>query len=155
MQHRTLPGKGSDEKTLLRTLLDNLKAEDVLLGDAFYPTYFLLFELQRRGVDGVFQQYGARRRKTDFNRGQRLGARDHVEVLKKPKKKPDWMSQAQYDKVPDQLKVRELKAGGKVLVTTLLNPRQASKSALKKLFRHRWHVELDLRNLKTTLGWSA
>jgi hypothetical protein len=41
---------------------------------------------------------------------------------------------------------------GKLLVTTLLNPRQASKSALKKLFRHRWHVELGLRNLKTTLG---
>jgi hypothetical protein len=38
------------------------------------------------------------------------------------------------------------------LVTTLLCPRQTGKSALKRLYRNRWHVELDLRNIKTTLG---
>jgi hypothetical protein len=34
-------GKGSDEQTLLRTLLDTLARGDLLLGDAFYATYFL------------------------------------------------------------------------------------------------------------------
>jgi hypothetical protein len=29
------------------------------------------------------------------------------------------------------------------------------KTALKSLFKDRWHVELDLRNLKTTLGLEA
>jgi len=38
------------------------------------------------------------------------------------------------------------------LVTTLLCPKQTSKSDLKLLYRDRWHVELDLRNIKTTLG---
>lgn len=145
-------GKGTDEQALLRTLLGNLDAGDILLGDAFYPTYFLLCELQRRGVDGVFEQYGARRRRTDFSQGQTLGSRDHLVELQKPKARPDWMSQAQYDKAPAHLTVRELKAGGKVLVTTLLEPKQAPKPALDKLFRSRWQVELDLRNLKTTLG---
>ena len=37
-------------------------------------------------------------------------------------------------------------------MTTLLCPRQTTKAALKALYRGRWHVELDLRNLKTTLG---
>lgn len=145
-------GKGTDEQTLLRTLLGNLDAGDILLGDAFYPTYFLLCELQQRGVDGVFQQYGARRRSTDFSHGQKLGSRDHLVELQKPKTRPDWMSQAEYDEAPAHLTVRELKVGGKVLVTTLLTPKQAPKRALDKLFRSRWHVELDLRNLKTTLG---
>lgn len=62
------------------------------------------------------------------------------------------MSQADYDRAPDTLKVRALRAGGKILVTTLLCPKQTPKVALKSLFRSRWHVELDLRNLKTTLG---
>jgi hypothetical protein len=62
------------------------------------------------------------------------------------------MSQADYDRAPDTLKVRELHAGGKILVTTLLCPKQTPKVALKSLFRSRWHVELELRNLKTTLG---
>lgn len=59
-------GKGGDEQTLLRTLLDTLNNGDVLVGDAYYATYFLLCELQRRGIDGVFEQYGASRRSTTF-----------------------------------------------------------------------------------------
>jgi hypothetical protein len=145
-------GKGSDEQTLLRSILDTLEAGDILLGDAFYATYFLLCALQAKGVDGVFEQQGARRRNTDFRRGQRLGQRDHLIELLKPKVKPDWMSQAEYDKAPDTLTVRELRTGGKILMTTLLCPKQTSKAALKALYRDRWHVELDLRNIKTTLG---
>jgi hypothetical protein len=50
-------GKGSDEQTLLRGMLDTLESGDILLGDAFYPTCFLLCELMCRGIDGVFEQY--------------------------------------------------------------------------------------------------
>jgi hypothetical protein len=32
--------KGSDEQALLRTLLETLQAADILLGDAYYATYF-------------------------------------------------------------------------------------------------------------------
>jgi hypothetical protein len=133
-------------------MLDTLRSGDVLLGDAYYATYFLLCARLERGVDAVFEQHGARRRSTDFRCGQRLGQRDHLITLAKPKRKPDWMAQDVYDQAPDSLNVRELQAGGKVLVTTLLCPKQTPKAALKELFRSRWHVELDLRNIKTTLG---
>ncbi len=145
-------GKGSDEQSLLRSILDTLESGDILLGDALYATYFLLCALQARGVDGVFEQQGARRRSTDFRRGQKLGQRDHLIELQKPKIKPDWMNQAQFDQSPDTLTVRELKASGKILMTTLLCPKQTLKSDLKMLYKDRWHVELDLRNIKTTLG---
>lgn len=145
-------GKGGDEQSLLRTLLDTLNADDVLVGDAYYATYFMLTALIARGVDAVFEQHGARRRSTDFRRGQRLGPRDHLITLKKPKRKPEWMSQAEYAQVPGTLTVRELKARGKVLMTTLLDAKQTPKNALKALYHDRWQIELDLRNLKTTLG---
>ena len=90
--------------------------------------------------------------RTDFRRGQRLGQRDHLIVLSKPIIKPDWMSQAEYEQAPQTLTVRELRTGGKILVTTLLCPKHTDKAALKALYRSRWHVELDLRNIKTTLG---
>jgi hypothetical protein len=54
-------GKGSDEQSLLRSILGTLDSGDLLLGDAFYATYFLLCTLQPRGVDGVFEQQGSRR----------------------------------------------------------------------------------------------
>lgn len=145
-------GKGSDEQSLLRSMLDTLESGDILLGDALYATYFLLCALQERGVDGVFEQQGSRRRSTDFRRGQRLGQRDHVIELRKPKSKPAWMSQADYDQAPESLKARELYTGGKILMTTLLCPKRTPKAALKRLYQDRWHIELDLRNIKTTLG---
>ncbi len=145
-------GKGSDEQSLLRSLLGTLEMGDILLGDAFYATYFLLCALRQRGVDGLFEQHGSRRRRTDFRRGQRLGQRDHLIELRKPKIKPSWMSQADYDQAPESLMAREVYTGGKLLVTTLICPKATTKAALKKLYRDRWHVELDLRNIKTTLG---
>jgi len=145
-------GKGSDEQSLLRELLDNLQEDDILLGDAFYATYFLLWALTRNGVDGVFEQHGSRKRSTDFTQGEKLGTRDHLIVLSKPKKRPDWMSPYEYDKAPKRLTVRELQVGGKILVTTFLCPKDAPKSVLKALFQQRWNVELDIRNIKTTLG---
>ena len=145
-------GKGADEQALLRTQLDTLKPGDLLLGDAYYATYFLLGALQERGVEAVFEQQGARRRVTDFRRGRRLGARDHLIELHKPILKPDWMTNAQYACAPETLTVRELATAGKILVTTLRCPKQTPKAALKALYRERWHIELDLRHIKTTLG---
>ena len=145
-------GKGGDEKALLRSLLDTLDGGDILLGDAYYATYFLLCELRNRGVDAVFEQQGSRRRSTDFRRGQRVGQRDHLITLAKPKSKPGWMAQIAYDQAPDLLQVRELRAGGKTLVTTLLCPQQTSKAAVQQLYQSRWQVEFDLCNIKTTLG---
>ena len=144
-------GKGSDEQSLLRDMLDTLQSGDILLGDAFYATWFLLWELIRGGVDGLFEQHGARKRSTDFGTGEKLGVRDHLIVLPKPKK-PDWMSQYEYDQAPGTLTVREFQAGGKIMVTTFLDPGNTPKSMLKVLYRRRWNVELDLRNIKTTLG---
>jgi Transposase DDE domain len=145
-------GKGGDEQSLLRAMLDTLKPGDVLVGDAFYATYFLLCALCERGVDAVFEQHGSRQQVTDFRKGKRLGARDHLMTWHKPVLKPDWMTQATYDAAPETLSVRELHAGGRTLVTTLLDPKQTSKAQVKALYHGRWHVELDLRNIKSTLG---
>lgn len=49
-------GKGGDEQTLLRSILDTLERGDLLVGDAFYATYFLLCTLRELGIDAVFEQ---------------------------------------------------------------------------------------------------
>lgn len=148
----TYQGKGGDEQSLLRSILDTLERGDLLLGDANFATYFLLCALRERGIQAVFEQHGARRSTTDFRRGQRLGARDHLIRWIKPLRKPIWMSQTEYDQAPSSLAVRELRTGGKILITTLTCAKTTSKQSLKLLYRGRWHIELDLRNIKTTLG---
>jgi hypothetical protein len=145
-------GKGSSEQDLLRRVLDTFKAGDLVMGDAFFGTYFLLASLGARNIDGVFEQLGARKRVTDFRKGQRLGPRDHLVELTKPKRKPDWMTQAHYDSVPETISIRELKVKGKLLITTLVSANTYPKHELGELYKKRWHVEVDLRNIKTTLG---
>jgi hypothetical protein len=42
--------------------------------------------------------------------------------------------------------------GGKILITTLRCPKFASKKELKELYKSRWNVELDIRDIKETMG---
>lgn len=142
-------GKGTGEHSLFREIKGVFSEGDVMLADSYYCSYFLIADQQARGVDVLFEQHGARQ--TDFRRGKKLGTRDHLVSWQKPAR-PDWMSQEEYGSYPDELGVREVKVGKKVLVSTFLVPREVSKKALGKLFLQRWHVELDLRNIKTTLG---
>jgi hypothetical protein len=142
-------GKGTSELGLLRQLEAAFCPGDVMLADAFYCNYFVIAALQAAEVDVLFAQNGARI--TDFRRGERLGARDHRVRWPKPTMRPEWMSREDYAALPEELILREVKVGKKILVTTFLSPRRVSKAALGELFRLRWHVELDLRAIKTTL----
>jgi hypothetical protein len=143
-------GKGTSELGLLRRLGAAFSPGDVMLADAFYCNYFLIATLIAAGVDVLFEQNGARI--TDFRRGTSLGQRDHLVHWPKPKTRPEWMTSQQYAAFADELTVREVKVDGQVLVTTLLNHRQVRKRALDQLYARRWNVELDIRNIKTTLG---
>lgn len=143
-------GKGTGEYGLFRRLQESFVAGDILLGDRYFCSYFLIADLLKRGVDVLFEQHGART--TDFRRGERLGARDHRVSWSKPVIKPDWMTKEEYQAHPQEISVREVKVGKKVLVTTLLAPRKTPKKVLGELFLQRWNVELDIRNLKSTLG---
>lgn len=145
-------GKGSGEQTLLRSMLDTFSAGDLVMGDALFGDYFLLASLLDRGIDAVFEQLGARKRVTDFRKGKRLGCKDHLIQLAKPLRKPGWMAQENYDGAPDFLTLRELKVEGKILITTLLSAKKFLRHELKALYKRRWHIEVDLRNIKTTLG---
>ena len=143
-------GKGNSELGLFRRLSAAFSPGDVMLADALYCNYFLIATLVAAGVDVLFEQNGARI--TDFRRGTALGKRDHIVRWPKPRTRPQWMSVQQYEKFAEELSVREVKVDGQVLVTTLLDPRRVGKSELDQLYARRWNVELDLRNIKTTLG---
>ena len=143
-------GKGTGELGLFRSLGAALRPGDVMLADALYCNYFLIATLAAAGIDVLFEQNGARN--TDFRRGQSLGARDHLVYWRKPAAQPEWMTREQYAGFPDELRVREAKGNHQVLVTTMLDHRKIGKDDLAALYARRWDVELDLRNIKTTMG---
>ena len=143
-------GKGYCELDLFRGLLTTLHTGDVLLADALYCNYFMIASLQSMGVDALFEQNGSRI--TDFRRGTALAKRDHIVRWQKPCARPEWMTREQYAAFPKEITVRETRVAGRVLVTTMTSHRYVHKRDLAQLYAMRWNVELDLRNIKTTLG---
>ena len=133
-------------------MMNSLDKGDILLGDGLYSNYFTMCKLGEIGVDFLFEQIGRRRSTVNFNLGRKLGAKDHIIQLEKPKKKPGWMSKEAYDSAPDYLLNREFKAGGKVLVSSMLCAKEMPKKILGKHYKKRWSVEVDIRYIKTTMG---
>ncbi len=78
---------------------------DLILADRFYGGWFMLALLRDGGVQFVTRLH--QHRTADFTRGKRLGPKDHVVQWAKPKK-PKWLDQETYDRLPDQLEVREI-----------------------------------------------
>lgn len=145
-------GKGASEQILLRSMLKTFKKGDLILADAFYSTYSLLAYVIKHGIDIVFVQHGQRIKTTNFNKGKILGENDHIITITKPKVIPAGMSEDDFENMPNELTIRELKVGGKVLITTFLCEKKASPKILKNLYKQRWHIEVDFRNIKSTLG---
>jgi hypothetical protein len=151
-------GKGQGEVSLLRTLWDVLRPQDILLTDALLANWTNSVMLQQRGIELVGRLNKAHRT-ADFRRGKRLGTQDHVVRWQKPTSIRSLDRQA-YQALPESILVREVKVRvtqpgfrtkALVVVTTLLDPRQATKEDLASLYRSRWNNELDLRSIKSTM----
>jgi hypothetical protein len=152
-------GKRTGETTLFRTqLLDKLQRGDIALGDSLFDSFRDTATLLARGVDSVLRKNGSR--KCDFRRGRHLGSYDHIVVWHKPRFDANRFDRAEYDALPDELTMREIrfridKRGFRsqviTVVTTLLDAEIYSVSELAALYRRRWDAELNLNALKTTL----
>jgi len=143
-------GKGTGESALLRSIFDCIEENDIALGDRYFPSFFVMADLKKLGADGIFRGQGQRH--YDFRTGERLGKNDHIVDWKKPIQRPEWMSQADYDAYPDQISVREFKVNGNVYATTFLNSKKYHKKELAKIYEMRWHVELNLKSIKSIMG---
>ncbi len=150
-------GKETGETALLRTLFDTLARGDVVLGDRYYGGWFMLALLQAMGVDFVTRLHQLRT--ADFQRGRRLGKGDHVVSWPKPER-PEWMDQETYDRLPEELEVREIhvnidvpgfRTESLVVVTSLLDAKDYSRDDISAIYRRRWVVELHIRDIKSAM----
>jgi len=151
-------GKGQGEVSLLRRLWDVLRPGDVLLADRLAANWATIVLLRERGVELVSRLNKAHR-KADFRRGRRLGAEDHIVRWAKPTSIRSLDREA-YEALPESITVREtriwvpqpgFRTRSVVVVTTLLDPQQATKEDLAALYRARWNAELDLRSIKSAM----
>jgi Transposase DDE domain len=164
-------------------LHEALRPGDVLVGDTAFASYAHLASCWKRGFFGVFpvhqkQIVSFQRHRRHRRPGQRvchgecakglptsrwirrLGKRDQLVEYFKPKKCPKWMTQEEYDQLPESMVVRELRYRVRepgrrtrvvTLMTTLLDPKRYPAAAIAKLYGLRWRVETYIKDLKHTM----
>ena len=151
-------GKETGEPALLRGMLESFDQGDLVVFDRYYCSFMMIAMLQRRGLEVCARLH--QRRGCDFRRGRRLGAYDHLIAWTRPER-PAWMSRQAYAQIPDTMTLREIRFNVKVpgrrtetltVVTTLTDPEAYSKDDIADLYGFRWNVELDIRDIKQTLG---
>ena len=151
-------GKETGELALLRQLLDQLGPDDILLTDRYFCSYFMIALLLERNVDFVARLHHCR--KEDAYRIKRLGKDGYLIEWRRPQK-PTWMDQETYDRMPESITLRQIevrveepgfRVESLVVVTTLTDTKEYSNDDIAQLYRKRWHVELDIRAIKCTLG---
>jgi hypothetical protein len=147
------------EVNLFRQLYVHLQAGDVALGDRMFGTFADICLLFARGVDSAFRVHGAR--KTDFMKGKRLARWDHLVEWVKPEQCSPGLQRKLFDQLPERILLREVRFHIPIkgfrteevtLVTTLLDPKEYRRIDLAQLYGLRWHAEIDLKHLKTTMG---
>lgn len=150
---------------------------DILVADRGFASYAHLALLFLRKMHAVFRchqrqivDFRPHRRHTKQRKPRaglprsrwlkRLGRHDQLVEYTRPVTTPVWMTQADYAALPATLLVRELRFTVRqrgrrtrviTLVTTLLDPKLYPAEALADLYEQRWHVETNLRHLKTTM----
>ena len=150
-------GKETGEPALFRELFGRLEADDIVLGDRYYCSYFTIAFLKEYGVDFVVRLHQARR--ADFRRGLRLGKGEHLVEWIRPAR-PTWMDEETYARMPASIELREVlvqvnqpgfRTESLVVVATLCDAETYTSEEIAELYRGRWLAELDIRTIKITL----
>ena len=151
-------GKETGEGALLRRMLEGLQNGEVVVFDRYFCSFLMLATLSMRGVEFCARLH--QRRPVDFRRGRRLGKDDHLITWVRPKR-PQWMSEESYQRIPETMTLREVRFHVAIpgrrteiltVVTSLIDPVAYTREDIAELYGFRWNAELDIRDIKQTLG---
>lgn len=144
-------------------LLKHVEANDILLGDRAFCSYELIARLRQQDAHAVMRLHQARHAKLDWRKGGKLSPIERLVTWQKPRYQPagSTLSAEGWKALPETLTLRYIRLGYEdrggnkrmlVVVTTLLDPAKYDAHEVAELYARRWHIELKLRDLKTTLG---
>ncbi len=147
------------ERQQFRRLMGRFGPGDLVLADRGFCSYVDIARLLMQGADVAFRLHACKR---NFRQIKCFGRNDCLITWERPR----WirtfgLTREDYERLPEQLTLRMVwtRCTGRgqrsreiVLVTTILDPKEASAGELLGLYRDRWLAEMNLKSLKITLG---
>lgn len=161
----TWSGKGSSELGLLTSLFDQLKTASkqirILVADRYYCSYLTIAVLAHFGIKLVTRLHGSRL--IDFADAENVRRKrngDFHVVWKRPQR-PFWITDRLWEIIPETMTLRLVRVRirtegsrtrGFFVVTNLMDTERHPSDAIREMYRSRWHVETDLRTIKTFMS---
>ena len=151
-------GKETGETALFRQLLAVLRPGDLLVADRYLCTYFIIAACQLIGVEVVMRKH--HKRKDDPAMTFVYDDSERQTYWVRPER-PEWMSEEEYRRMPERLAIRmvdveDRRSGFRTtkltIVTTIMDRSNVTAHWVRSMYRCRWTVELDIRDIKQTLG---
>jgi len=146
------------ETRLFAHLWPQLQPKDVLIGDRFFCSFWIIASLGQLQVETLFRLHS--RRNKDFRQGTHLRRDQRLVQWPKPATSSKEASPEQWTALPATVCVRLLRFRIRnregqiqkiILATTLLDPVAWPAALLAEMYARRWHIELCWDDLKTTL----
>jgi hypothetical protein len=147
-------GKGTGETTLLRQMYGSLSPGDVVVADALFDNYFLIWELRELGVDVVAREQAERVGTVTVEHRP-----DGDLVVWRRPNKPRGMTGEQYRRYPKSQTMRRVSVDARdkdnraeqfEVVTTLLDT-SIGGGQIGGLYERRWEGEVDIRSVKSVM----
>jgi Transposase DDE domain len=147
-------GKGTGETTLLRQMYSSLRRGDVVVADALFDNYFLIWELRQLGIDVVTRAQAERVGTVTVERRP-----DGDLIVWRRPNKPRGMTGEQYRTYPKSQTVRRVSVDARdkdnrveqfEVVTTLLDP-SIDGGQFSGLYERRWEGEVNIRSIKSVM----
>ena len=178
----TISPFGTSDLSNTLLLHEHLQAGDILVGDRGFSAYVHIALLLQRNAHALFRAHHSRglpfpalpgpreQHAYDRHRRQRpvlvelIGTDDQVVEITKPHNRSPWLTSEQFAAIPGKLTVRVLRYRVKekgsrsseiVLMTTLLDAVKYPAAEIAELYKARWQIEVNFRNLKQTLGMNT
>ena len=164
------------------TIHAQLEPDDIVLADDYFSGYVEIalilranaqvvmpvhhkrivdFTVDREHADPRKGKSAARKGKPRSRVIKKLAKDDQIVEYVKPPRKPSWLNDEQWERVPQTIQLREIRRmyhrkGFRpievTIVTSLLDPELYPADELIELRLTRWMIETNFRHLKITLG---
>jgi Transposase DDE domain/Insertion element 4 transposase N-terminal len=151
----------ASEQRLFALMRPFLRPGDIVVGDRGFWSFVNLAFFLKRNVDAIFRARNVD--KINWKEGKALGKKGHKDrliTMPKPKAPSRVMGQRLWKSLNRTIQVRIIeinieqkgfRSKSIVIATTLIDPVKWPASVIARLYLRRWRVELNFRDLKTTM----
>ena len=142
------------ELQLVLPMLEKMQANDLLLADDLYCTYYHFCTIIGKNAHIIVPG----KRDRNYTVEKAVGDGDETVKIFKPKKRPDYVSTQEWKNLPDTILLRRISYNYQtqkgietaILYTTIIDAK-IDKSEIVLKYTRRWDIEICIREIKTLM----